>query len=247
MISISLKGQIVYTDIADTTIYATDTLYIDINNDDINDFSISTTNPGSTQNNAHICGLNGNTIAAYQGGFAIFPNRFEENETISTNSFLIETSNGILCEYPCSYSETGPFGGAIDAFIGLKLDANVLLGWLQVDVSSIADWITIKGYAYNSNPSESITTPTITEISKIADDHIFEIYPNPAYQKLFFNVTDFDGLIHVCILNIEGQIVFEKNITASEEIDIANLKVGVYLIKVQYANINITEKLIKVD
>ncbi len=237
-------SQIVFTNIPDTTIYADDTLYLDINSDELNDFFFYVVGPSNHY--AKIEALNSNLVASHQEAFGDWVTNFEQNSEIFDELFLFENIGGTLYSGPYSYGFRGCFGGAVDAYIGIKLVAdNTYFGWLQVDVSSSGEWITIKGYAYNSTPYESITTPTLTNITYKNNNPTFEIYPIPTSEKIFISSNCSEERIKISILNIEGQIVYQQKINTGNDINVSDLKAGIYFLKIESQNVTFTEKIIK--
>ncbi|HRP01755.1 MAG TPA: S8 family serine peptidase [Candidatus Kapabacteria bacterium] len=60
------------------------------------------------------------------------------------------------------------------------------------------------------------------------------IYPNPAMDYILLNL---DGILNFEIIGIDGKIIKQyKNYKSHEKIDISNLPIGLYFIKVSYLN-----------
>jgi hypothetical protein len=70
-------------------------------------------------------------------------------------------------------------------------------------------------------------------------------YPNPVSNKLTISSTE--GITHVAIYNVAGQLLFESKIstTTSYQADMAGYATGIYLVKVGNGNNNTTLKVIK--
>ena len=92
--------------------------------------------------------------------------------------------------------------------------------------SDWGEWI----YLDNIN----ITTSSATGISSHATNGVINVYPNPAHDNLFINVSENTNALSV--INIMGQTVLpEQRIVATQQvhtIDIANLADGIYFMKV---------------
>ena len=88
----------------------------------------------------------------------------------------------------------------------------------------------------------SCQTDNINEIYKTSS---FKVFPNPAKSSI---IIEFDGNINkeieFKILNITGQVVFHIS-EFRKEINIEDLKAGVYILLLQSDSINYTRKLIK--
>lgn len=252
MIVSSVNGQVILTDIPDTTIYVGDSLYIDLNNDQVDDYLLTCFDAGGGMYRANICELNSNSVASSQpwvGSFGYYVTKFIENESINSSLYWNGISN---CDYLYStayeYEYHGFFNGAIDAFIGLNIVAgNNYYGWIQVDVSSSADWITIKGYAYNSTPNSPITTQMFTGINKFVNNIEYEIYPNPTTDKLFVKYFGINSeIITLNIYNAYGKLVIRRELENEDIIDLQNLENGFYFIEMYSENLCVTEKILKI-
>ena len=252
MIINSVNGQVILTDIPDTTIYVGDSIYIDLNNDQVDDFLLTCVSAGGSMSRANICELNSNNVVSSQpwvGSFGYYVTKFIENENINSGLYWNGISNcGFLYSTAYEYEYHGYFNGAIDAFIGLKIvDGNNYYGWIQVDVSSSADWITIKGYAYNSTPNSSITTQILTGINKFVNNIEYEIYPNPTSDKLFVkNLGINSDIVTVNIYNVYGNLVIRKELNKEDTINLQNLENGLYFIEIHSENICGKEKILKI-
>jgi hypothetical protein len=94
-----------------------------------------------------------------------------------------------------------------------------------------------KGYYY-------WTPATVTETIDIHPDKgSISIFPNPVGGS--FRAAGFEGKATFFIYDIRGQIVFNKEISQNQEIDISYLTEGLYLVKVYSAGGNQQLKLIK--
>jgi hypothetical protein len=70
-------------------------------------------------------------------------------------------------------------------------------------------------------------------IKEILKDNELAIYPNPALDKITINLAG----LHLDIYNIQGQIVFQQDLTQrNTEIDISLLPEGIYFAKVGFVD-----------
>jgi len=99
--------------------------------------------------------------------------------------------------------------------------------------SGNGDFTNYQGAVINTYPLDYVTVNTPENI------HI-GIYPNPA--KDYFIIQNIDGLFNVELLNTNGQIV--KTIENESFIDINDLKIGLYFIKLTHNNTQIVTKLL---
>ncbi len=190
------QAQVVYTDVnPDRTFNTGGAVYhLDLNNDGINDFNISyttqtksTTHCGTHTNSyIRIMPLNQNEVS---GDDSNNVPAVESNVIINSTAFTWkDTTNEVLASQswsPCKYgcydlhfcvwvalpSYHGNWAGAVDKYIPLRLHAgsNTYYGWVRLDVAANRDSFTIKDYAYNLIPNQSIlagetscTAPTVT-------------------------------------------------------------------------------------
>jgi hypothetical protein len=94
------------------------------------------------------------------------------------------------------------------------------------------------------------------ETSQMKMAPVVNIYPNPVGEQLnlSFNMTDATGgVVQIELYNFSGQIQktifegFKNNGTHSLDIDVSDLPVGTYLVKMQIGNHNTTERFIKLE
>ncbi|MBC8047535.1 MAG: T9SS type A sorting domain-containing protein [Fimbriimonadaceae bacterium] len=163
------NAQIVYTDVDPDETYTSGTLYIDLNNDGINDFKITNTTAGGGRCGSNkfvkITPLNSNSVSKSAGYPAKHNSDFIINETCVWNGApnQVLRSNhwytGIFGECYNSYSGHWGFG---DGYIGLKLNVGdtIYYAWARLNVSLgiTSSTVTIKDYAYNSIPNQPILT-----------------------------------------------------------------------------------------
>ncbi len=155
-------AQIVYTNVNPDAVIGngnfTESYFLDLNGDGINDFELvniqsvftSTTSWGtytSTWNSNAFSPLNLNMMAATSSSYII--ENFLQGDTINANQNWI--NNTIY----------GPgFGGnaEINGFVGLELKKNnhTYFGWVRLYSPNGADYLAVKDYAYNSIADEPI-------------------------------------------------------------------------------------------
>jgi hypothetical protein len=79
--------------------------------------------------------------------------------------------------------------------------------------------------------------PTLEQITKI--------YPNPTHDNITIEIPGQPKNINTQIYNNIGQIINEQNIENNEQINVSNLKEGIYIIKATTKNHTYTGKFIK--
>ncbi len=87
---------------------------------------------------------------------------------------------------------------------------------------------------------------SITEINDVAQsDNLIRLYPNPCTDNICIELADYKNT-SVEIRNLEGQLLKRDNLQIeNKQIDVHNLPIGVYVIKVINDNGITTKKLIK--
>lgn len=233
---LSAKAEIIYRDInPDTTLSASVSeifkwFMIDLNNDGIDDFYIKHFNPPFDFKEIEFYTNIG------QKGEILVDNKFvpyslNQNETIgsSQNEWTCTAHGGSSS----ALGMAANWVGKQDKFIGLrfKINNNWHYAWLRLSVSSDTSSVTVKDFAYNSTPSESIaagqTNSTAVEENIFQKDNEIFIYPNPVKEKMYIR-----GIVtgRLLIFSSEGIKLFEaENI---DGIDVAELTSGLYFIKI---------------
>jgi hypothetical protein len=171
LIFFSSKAQIVYTDVTpDSTIFSPTGSYslsLDLNNDGTSDFKFTVTSGISHcspegnghQSSANVTPLSGSKTANSGG----LPSALQESEIIDSlltwssgsNEVLKSKQSGSFC-----FGSSGKWPSFNDRYLGLKISSggNVYYGWARLSVyaDGFSSSITIKDYAYNSIPNQSI-------------------------------------------------------------------------------------------
>jgi len=71
------------------------------------------------------------------------------------------------------------------------------------------------------------------------------IYPNPASEKLYINIPDFDNTCSIKLYDVNGRLILSKSISyASSILDVSELNTGVYYLRILGSNISKVEKII---
>ncbi len=60
------------------------------------------------------------------------------------------------------------------------------------------------------------------------------VYPNPVADKLF--LRDFKSVTNLQIYNVSGQAVYKTNSSTNGEVNVSDLKAGMYIVKISRAN-----------
>lgn len=184
LFSASANAQIIYTDVnPDSTITCLGvscikSYNIDLNNDGISDYSISSIRNGNIcqhggavyRSQVSVSAFNANAVVAVTS--TTYPLAMSFNNVISSGLSL-STSGFVFSKYwgNCGTGALNLWPNSVDCYLGLKLivGTNTYYGWARMQVVfGSQPTFTIKDYAYNSIPNQPIlagetscTTPTV--------------------------------------------------------------------------------------
>jgi hypothetical protein len=69
----------------------------------------------------------------------------------------------------------------------------------------------------------------VEEITRTKD--AFEVYPNPARERIFISAKNYKGVLTFAIYDIQGRIVQRGTVKTNESIAISTLQNGMYFLK----------------
>ena len=118
----------------------------------------------------------------------------------------------------------GNFLGQNDKYIGVKfnISGNNHYGWILVDVSSIADSLTVKSYAYNDVPDQLIKAGQTVGIE---DQSLNNVSIYGFNNQIYISGTEGTATV----FNLQGQRVHQSKLTGKTSI---SLDKGIYLVRV---------------
>ncbi len=268
LFSASANAQIVYTDVNPDVTYNTNggVYALDLNNDGITDFNItfttSTINAG-TNRYIRITPLGANKVGndlSYP-----YPSALSLNTLIDSSSFTwLGTANQHLIsrirfQPPQGgapvWQFRGNWNGASNKYIPLQLDlsSQKYYGWARLDAAANAISFTVKDYAYNTVPNQSILAgqTTTTGINENSFASAINIFPNPATDKLTINLGGNNEKIEVTIADITGKIIYKTVGTNPDsyrdekiEVNTSDFAAGIYVVQIQSAEFTAMKKLI---
>lgn len=88
---------------------------------------------------------------------------------------------------------------------------------------------------YSTDPTNISTNPD--------SDLSIELFPNPTYGTINIS-SNYDGIHHLEIFNLNGQKVFSKNVMPGNSITLENFESGIYEAKIQREEVTSIQKLI---
>ena len=95
------------------------------------------------------------------------------------------------------------------------------------------DFIALGGLTHRYTRIDSVRRISVSDISFLPENIPFEVYPNPANDRLVIQSNSSEPLISLRIFNMKGEIVMEKdyfNSSHSSILDITSVKVGFYIL-----------------
>lgn len=136
-------------------------------------------------------------------------------------------------------------------------------GQFEMFVSSATDKCVSKGMISSSS---TITLPGLSVVTLISGgtalssgltsglsntipngNENLTVFPNPAIDKLSLNIGSHVGTANISILDLQGRKVMDKTTESSqfENLDISNLRCGIYFVKVTIGNKTLNSKFVK--
>ena len=262
MFSACANAQIVYTDVnPDSTIISpSGSYYLDLNNDGISDYKISSVsihgscspqNPlGYSKAYVSDSALNTNAVVAVTSTTNPLAMNFNDSIlsglSLSTSGYLRYVTGGCL-----GGTLLGVWPNSIDRYLGLKLivGANTYYGWARMQVSATGNAsCTIKDYAYNSIPNQPILAgQTITTgIIENSFASSINLFPNPATNNLTIALGSSNKKVQVTIADITGKVIYTTTAAETQKLEVntKDFAKGIYVVQVQSADFIITKKII---
>lgn len=83
----------------------------------------------------------------------------------------------------------------------------------------------------------------VVTVSKTEVKNTISIFPNPTTE--FISVNGLDGLANLKLLDLNGKILFSKQVCNSELVSLQSLPKGNYIVKIQSANTKMQQNIIK--
>lgn len=241
------NAQIVYTDIPDEIVDG-NSVFIDLNDDMVNDFEIiqETTSYGTYTGISTYGFTASNVVKQDHSTFGVeLATALSASDNISSGSEW-STANYSLGLQSNSYfgGDIGYFGGQGDKYIGVRFDisGSVHYGWILVNVASDASSTTVKSYAYNTTPNESLEAGQTSIVSSVSPEleNSLTLYPNPTSDIL--NVKA-DGVESIAIIDGLGNQVIEEESKSS--VNISDLVPGLYTAVISTINGAVVKQFVK--
>lgn len=250
------NAQIVYTDVnPDFTHPGNETgVGLDMNNDTNFDFAIfSGDSTYSTGNRVRYTVIAPYGTAAASNAIAgEAPSGYNYALALNSGDMIDNTLNWIAATNTMAYNvdSSNPYNenwnGVTDKYLGLKFvsGGNTYYGWARMDVQAIGDVWTLKDYAYNSTANGSITAGQMAGINTMEMQSLLHfVNQSNNTVKVVVNGGLTEGAI--TLVSSTGQVVSTGNVDSDEYIvDLNGLSAGIYVISAQFAEGQMTKKVI---
>jgi len=134
---------------------------------------------------------------------------------------------------------------AVNAKFRFQCDASANYDLIYIDE------VTVTGNTGTALPGQQITIEELEQYlvsyslqnENLLDNEHFEVYPNPARDQIHL---DYSGeLTNVSILTSAGQLIQRVDVQNSKEINLSDLKSGLYLIMAEHNGERVYKKIIK--
>ncbi len=195
-------------------------------------------------------------FASFESGAAVVSTAADYNanvDMLAENTVIGSSSTFYGCQDGSPYFnvlylpiEYQVWASGTIAYVGLKFihqsTSTTHYGWAKVKLTPDASSLYLYGYAYNTTPNASIRAGEINNSGlDVAEQNSLTLYPNPAKDVLNLDVQNIKS---ISIYNSIGQKENEYSYT-DKQINISNLKKGIYILSVISDNSITRQKFIK--
>lgn len=248
------NAQVVYTDINPDTVLHDSLIYnLDFDNNGQPELRFETVSYQTSSGNINLAVVNvlGNANNAVLGSLYSssypFPFSMNNGDSISstnTNWQAQTMNNGI--QYLGAVYGTYTFAnwlGVNDKYLGVRfrIGANTHFGWVRLSVTSNADTITIKDYAYQTLPGVGITAGQLVGMPKYSDNQNISIFASQ--NTVVIRNTEYNKGGIVRIVNTMGETISETAITEENmRISLDGKASGIYFVEVVRNDERFTKK-----
>jgi hypothetical protein len=251
------NAQVQYTDINDTTVSTNGGFYdLDLNQDGNPDFRLTQIiDSGLTENvNAVLISpfdsVYNRVIGEAMNGFnypanvtpGTIINQYENFQGIGgseVKGYMAFEVDGI------SYPNSNWVGPTTNGFLGMqvRIGDSLHFAWARVDVSLGSNSFTVKDFAVELTPGDSILAAgNLLNIAQNVFDNT-AIIANNKTLKIVLS-SDLEGVEFV-LLDLQGRLLREENLSnGTSAFHLSDLSEGVYLVHLRYKGVIRTEKIV---
>lgn len=241
-----VNAQIIYTDVSPDNTMSDSSLFIDLNNDKVPDFSIVHMKYGTGTNAFfNLIGLQslnkneilGDTVVSVSGSSTstnFYPKALNQNELIDDSQELwFDSKYGqmyLKVSYGTYQFEAGEWPKAVDKFLGLRFKINGVFhyGWVRLDMGQNAASFTVKDYAYESHPGKKILAGQSS--SGIVENGLKDLSLYALNKTLFITLISEIHYPTAIIYNTLGKEMMNIDLhNGNNEVDLSDFASGVYI------------------
>jgi|GEM_PF-3519870 len=253
-IPVFIYGQIIYTDVNPDSLI-TSQYELDLNNDGTAEFLIEAVIDGGI-NVVKASGISVNdSLAGFYGGYPNvvgYPYSMSSDQVIGSNTSMVD--EGILGGDHPLIMEDAQWVVGPSRYLGLrfKTGQDIHYGWARLKMETDYAAFTVRDYAYNAAPGESINSG-VTSV----EDHLSAFsasliaYPNPCNEKTIieFLLADEAGF-DLSVYDVRGKIIYSKTkehtVPGKQfiELNLTTWRNGIYFCRIHAGNNTSTVKLI---
>lgn len=148
--------------------------------------------------------------------------------------------------YYYTYGNQSPWLGAQGKYLGMRfqIGSNVHYGWIRLDIDDKASKITIKDYAYNTEPFEPILAGEQNATTSIENTDLLKevaVYSYGNKIKIAGN-SELNTAV-ISIHNLMGQLVYTNQLQGSNaEIELNETTGNYYVVSIQKQDAVVTKK-----
>jgi hypothetical protein len=162
------------------------------------------------------------------------------NSVINNIGSGIGFSKASLWDFMCDYSNSWTL---------LNWDNIQIIQYVPEDQTiRYSGYTTTQAYLSNSLEMDLDTIfPPITNIHSNTSNNInhIQLFPNPANDKITMNLPNNESNCSVRVINSSGILVkYKESVVDNEQINLADLSKGIYLIEIIYNNQKITKEIV---
>lgn len=248
------NAQVIYTDINPDTVLHDSLIYnLDFDNNGQPELRFETVSYQASSGFVNLALVNvlGNTNNATLGSLYSssypFPFSMNNGDSISgnnTNWRPASINSGV--QYLGVVYGTYTFAnwlGVSDKYMGVRfrIGANTHYGWVRLSVTSNADTITIKDYAYQEMPGVGITAGQLVGMPQYSQNNNINIFASQ--NTVVIRNTEFDKGGVVRVMNTLGETISETAITEENmRISLEGKAAGIYFVEVVRNDERFTKK-----
>jgi len=133
---------------------------------------------------------------------------------------------------PGTYTTTPSMSKSID-----------LNNWTSVMGGAYEYWTVNAGVLTIGQTTGTPNVCNLTEISTINEEHEILIYPNPASNQFFIDIS-MAGNLNISLYDVNGRQVFSKSVSNKSNIEVTNIDEGVYNLMINAAGRLLNRKLV---